>query len=279
MWSSVIGALGRPAGKTRAHPGPAAGRAQLGPQAGVGRCPRAGSAGPRWPTKSSRIIARGVAVAPGAATLLPRSPQRSNSSSGAPAGLSSPSKAMNTIVGRSLRGLIVRASWVSTAVPDGAVVGAHEAGHVLGVVVGADHHHCAGSRPGTMPTTLRRPPGHRLEAAARAARGGCARRALRDAGEPAGPRPERHLALDRAVRGPRVEAVALGRRHAACGLGVAVAAVLAADEGHVVGGDQGDQRPGQDDLEHPAAVASAIASAAVSPGVRLPPWRRDTRTV
>ncbi len=35
--------------------------------------------------------------------------------------------------------LIVRASWTTTAVPDGAVVGAHEAGDVLGVVVGADH--------------------------------------------------------------------------------------------------------------------------------------------
>jgi hypothetical protein len=53
-----------------------------------------------------------------AATLLPRSPLRSNEASGTPAGLSSPSNRTKSTVGLTRPGRSRRASWVTTAVPE-----------------------------------------------------------------------------------------------------------------------------------------------------------------
>ena len=108
------------------------------PQRRGPRCPRAGCAGARSPTKSSSTIASRVAVAPAPPPCCRAGRAARTRWSGVPRGLSSPSKRMNTIVWPR-RGLIVRASWTTHGRARRAVVGAHEAGDVLGVVVGADH--------------------------------------------------------------------------------------------------------------------------------------------
>ena len=79
--------------------------------------PSRGMLSRRSPTKSSSTMARASRRCR-AATRLPRRPARSNWESGVPRGLSSPSKRANTMVRRSVRGLIVRASCTATAVPE-----------------------------------------------------------------------------------------------------------------------------------------------------------------
>ena len=153
-------------GEHAAHAGAARGRAQLAPQR---RDPSACSRGMRRlrsPTKSSSTIASASAY-PGAATLLPRRPRCSNCASGVPRGLSSPSKATNTTVGRMRRGLIVRASRGEDRRARRAVVGAHEAREVLRVVVGARPPPCATVAAAHHAHHVAQPARHGLEATAR----------------------------------------------------------------------------------------------------------------
>ena len=142
----------------------------------------------------------GVREAPSRRPCCPAGPSSRTSRSGVPRGDSSPSKKTNLTVWRGR--LMLRASWAATAVPDGAVVGAHEAGDVLRVVVGT-HDHVARLAAAHGADHVAQPARHLLvlaraarsasgaarAGATRASRPGAAR--ARPGGEAAGTRPRR----------------------------------------------------------------------------------------
>ena len=210
-WSSRS-VPGSPAGNTRPTPPRLAAARSLRPQGRVrellAREPQALLA-----HEVEQDHRAGVAVARSGA-LLPRSPRSSNSASGSPA------RALLAVEGDEhqrrpqRRGSMRAGELGQDRRARRAVVGAHEARDVLGVVVGARPPRPAGSRPGTSPTTLRSPPGtawKRPPGSARRMRSASSR----DAAEPAGRGPSATWRLTEAYAAARVEAVHLRARHAA----------------------------------------------------------------
>ena len=185
----MIAARG-PRGEGARRTGPARRRAQPCATAAGSSSPRAGCCRRRSPTKSSSTIAR-ASRKRRAATRLPRRPARANWPSGVPRGLSSPSKSDEHDRAPQRARLDRARELHGHRRAGGAVVGAHEAGQVLRVVVGAQHHEARGRGPARARSRCAarraRPGSGRPAAAAAAARPAAGRAASPPAAGPARP--------------------------------------------------------------------------------------------